>query len=324
MVGEYDDNQKQDDEPIIVQQGGVDDNSVTTEDIPNYIPYLDEPLDKDGKNVILMMLPGQATPITFEDVPSIILGRYDQTTGIYPTVDLTPYFGKTHGVSRRHAEIFLHEGYYYLRDLDSANGTWLNNKKVTRQPHLIKSGDQVRLGELLIVLFLSEKAIPSSMKHSAITGQHTLHLQSVKPEQKLLPDSLDINFIRHTLMPYLNVLNDIQATILDITQQDPTPITISSLHAISKPNTIELQLYIYPQLLFFLRDHVQKWVNKGEQEKDDTFLAAVYRRSAKDMLAQLTPTTTANDLYTTYVERLQTDIQKLFGFDLKIVTMLES
>ncbi|MCL4255551.1 MAG: hypothetical protein KJ043_17465 [Anaerolineae bacterium] len=50
----------------------------------------------------------------------------------------------------------------------------------------------------------------------------------------------------------------------------------------------------------------------------------MYRRSAKDMLAQLTPTTTANDLYTTYVERLQTDIQKLFGFDLKIVTMLES
>ena len=140
----------------------------------------------------------------------------------------------------------------------------------------------------------------------------------------LLTDSLDINFIGHTLMPYLNVLNDIQATILDINQQDPTPITLSSLHAMSKPNTIELQLYIYPQLLFFLRDHVQKWVNKGEQEKDDTFLVAVYRRSAKDMLAQLTPTTTANDLYTTYVERLQTDLQKLFGFDIKIVTMLES
>jgi pSer/pThr/pTyr-binding forkhead associated (FHA) protein len=50
-------------------------------------------------------------------------------------------------VSRRHAEIFWHEGDFLLKDLDSANGTFVNGQGI-RQVKL-NDGDQIQLGSSL-------------------------------------------------------------------------------------------------------------------------------------------------------------------------------
>jgi hypothetical protein len=47
-------------------------------------------------------------------------------------------------VSRRHAELWLAEGRWYLRDLGSSNGTWVNGRAVVEAE--VRPGDVVLLG----------------------------------------------------------------------------------------------------------------------------------------------------------------------------------
>ncbi len=69
----------------------------------------------------------------------VLIGRASKA------VPLTDYT-----VSRRHAEIRPESGAWLLADLRSANGTYLNNKRLER-PCRLKDGDQIRLGATLLV-----------------------------------------------------------------------------------------------------------------------------------------------------------------------------
>lgn len=54
-------------------------------------------------------------------------------------------------VSRRHAELTPDDGVWYLRDLDSANGTFVNGRPVLDRTALAP-GDRIRCGDTLLVL----------------------------------------------------------------------------------------------------------------------------------------------------------------------------
>lgn len=54
-------------------------------------------------------------------------------------------------VSRRHCELVPEDGQWMLRDMGSANGTYVNGVKVGREPHVLKLGDQIRVGRTLMV-----------------------------------------------------------------------------------------------------------------------------------------------------------------------------
>ena len=54
-------------------------------------------------------------------------------------------------VSRRHAELTPDDGRWFLRDLDSANGTFVNGERVSGDPIELTPGDQVRCGSTLMV-----------------------------------------------------------------------------------------------------------------------------------------------------------------------------
>lgn len=53
-------------------------------------------------------------------------------------------------VSRRHAELTPDDGQWYIRDLSSQNGTWVNGIRITGRT-LLRPGDQVRTGATLLV-----------------------------------------------------------------------------------------------------------------------------------------------------------------------------
>lgn len=63
-------------------------------------------------------------------------------------------------VSRRHAELTPDEGRWFLRDLDSANGTILNGRKIEGRYEL-SPGDQIRCGST-IMLFLGPPEEPEA------------------------------------------------------------------------------------------------------------------------------------------------------------------
>lgn len=54
-------------------------------------------------------------------------------------------------VSRRHAELTPDDGRWYLRDLESSNGTFVNGRRLGREPVELSPGDQIRCGSTLMV-----------------------------------------------------------------------------------------------------------------------------------------------------------------------------
>ena len=87
------------------------------------------------------------------DQPELLIGRADVVSGMYPDIDMTPHGGEEGGVSRRHAQL-LHEGdAWFVVDLDSTNGTYVNGTEIT--PHVrvpLQDGDRIGLGDSEVVL----------------------------------------------------------------------------------------------------------------------------------------------------------------------------
>ncbi len=318
MAEYHDDRQESPKDKAIVQYEPKEDQSFTTKNVPEIESLAG--IEFKGEDTLLILLPGQTAPLMFTDKKTITLGRYDHATGISPTVDLTPYFGVSMGVSRRHAEIFLQDGHYFIKDLASANGTWLNNQRIS-QPQMIKSGDQLRMGELLAVLFLSEKDAEDSSEHVHLTGRHRLFVQYLATTKDMSLNSFSIDFLRHPLSDYLEVLSDIQTKIFAANKQPNHTLKLSSLKVVDKLNTIEIQLDIHYPLLLFLRDEAQRLVTEHQQNNDDTLSPMLFHSIAKKMLEKVTTVTTEHEDYVRYLDRLQKDLQKLFLFHLKIINV---
>jgi len=79
------------------------------------------------------------------------IGRWDADGGIFPDVDLDSDDPEAK-VSRRHARIAFNEGKYFLEDLGSTNGTFINRGKRllkgTRQP--LNDGDEIIVGKTFL------------------------------------------------------------------------------------------------------------------------------------------------------------------------------
>jgi len=88
------------------------------------------------------------------DVDSQI-GRWDADGGIFPDVDLDADDPEAK-VSRRHARITLRDGQYFLEDLGSTNGTFVNRGKRLspgyRQP--LRDGDEIIVGKTFLRFYI--------------------------------------------------------------------------------------------------------------------------------------------------------------------------
>jgi pSer/pThr/pTyr-binding forkhead associated (FHA) protein len=60
-------------------------------------------------------------------------------------------------VSNKHARIVKHAGNYFIEDLKSTNGTFLNYEKISKEP--LRDKDIITVGKhTLVINFLQEKA----------------------------------------------------------------------------------------------------------------------------------------------------------------------
>ena len=94
--------------------------------------------------------------IPLVEQPELLIGREDDISGIYPDVDMTPHDGEEGGISRRHAKLIHDQGAWFVIDLDSTNGTFVNEAEVTPKTRVaLKDGDTIRLGDVETTFHLS-------------------------------------------------------------------------------------------------------------------------------------------------------------------------
>lgn len=79
------------------------------------------------------------------------IGRWDADNGIFPDVDLDAHDSDAK-VSRRHARIVRNNGSYFIEDLGSTNGTYVNRGRrlLPGNAQLLSDGDEVIVGKTFL------------------------------------------------------------------------------------------------------------------------------------------------------------------------------
>jgi hypothetical protein len=126
-----------------------------TEGTPK-IESVPKPLDVNTLNnwgILHLMDTGQVLPLT--DRSEYTLGRIAEGQPIMPDIDLSPYHAYANGVSRLHAVIKRSEQHIVVIDLGSANGTYINGKRLNSNvEQAVNNGDIIALGKLKLQVLL--------------------------------------------------------------------------------------------------------------------------------------------------------------------------
>ncbi len=84
-------------------------------------------------------------PMEF-NVPEVIIGRDPLCNFVIP--DET--------ISSRHARLSYHHNQWWLEDLNSTNGTFLNDDRVYT-PTVVITGDEIRCGQIVLKIIITAK-----------------------------------------------------------------------------------------------------------------------------------------------------------------------
>jgi serine/threonine protein kinase len=81
----------------------------------------------------------------------LVVGRTHKADA--PDIDLGPYADLKAGISRRHCRLLYQDEHWFVEDLGSTNGTYLNQIKLTpNQPTPLDNGDIIRCGQIELEL----------------------------------------------------------------------------------------------------------------------------------------------------------------------------
>lgn len=88
----------------------------------------------------------------------LLIGRADASGSVFPEIDLNQDNAYMAGISRRHARIIRRGDAFFLEDLDSMNGSYLNRARLApHTPVQFQDGDEIRLGNLVLRVILEEE-----------------------------------------------------------------------------------------------------------------------------------------------------------------------
>lgn len=79
------------------------------------------------------------------------IGRWDADNGIFPDVDLDSHDQEAK-VSRRHARVLRRNGQFFVEDLGSTNGTYINRGRrlIPGTPQNLADGDEIIVGKTFL------------------------------------------------------------------------------------------------------------------------------------------------------------------------------
>lgn len=124
---------------IYEQTGGIYRKSISSSDGNNRDMSSDLKNDVGSQPVLTFTSANGSADLMFKvNKPEFVIGRNQATT------DGAVTYNKA--IGRMHCKFIYENNNYYIVDLNSANGTYVNNKRIApMQPHLVKNGDSIRL-----------------------------------------------------------------------------------------------------------------------------------------------------------------------------------
>ena len=119
-------------------------------------PVPEVPIPASPNNWVTLHLLDTGMVLPLQERSEFTLGRISEGQSIMPDIDLSPYKAYASGVSRLHAVIKHSARRVFLIDLGSANGTYVNGKRLSPNvEHSLNNGDVVALGKLKIQVLLT-------------------------------------------------------------------------------------------------------------------------------------------------------------------------
>jgi predicted component of type VI protein secretion system len=84
-------------------------------------------------------------------------------------------------VSRHHCELFEQSGLVCVHDLGSANGTYVNDKRISEGPYPLRDGDELRVGQVTFLVHLKTLAADASTVRNATAAASDVAVESTLP-----------------------------------------------------------------------------------------------------------------------------------------------
>ena len=105
-------------------------------------------MTKKAKAKLVLLKGGSQGKEFFVDSETTLIGRWDPDCGAFPDFDLTNDDHESK-VSRKHAKIISSNGQFFIQDLGSLNGSFINRgpRLTPGEPYPIKDGDEVIMGK---------------------------------------------------------------------------------------------------------------------------------------------------------------------------------
>jgi pSer/pThr/pTyr-binding forkhead associated (FHA) protein len=103
----------------------------------------EQEIDVESSEVITSLQSGKALLLSLDSLSQrFLIDSELEYIGREPTVGI---FLNDHSVSRKHAEITKRQDKWYIEDVGSLNGTYVNQNMIEKQVE-IKSGDSIQIG----------------------------------------------------------------------------------------------------------------------------------------------------------------------------------
>lgn len=171
-----------------------------------------------SRRAILFLIHGEREPILFENAANIIIGRYNDE-GEKGFFDMSRFGEVAMGISRRHARVTQQHGQFWLEDMGSTNGTWLNRQRLPpREPFPLTCGDVIHIGPMLKAVICFQAPVEEETVRFVLqpTAPSTLAATSIA-------------FLATHVMTYLRAVETIQALLGQYQGMPPQPISLRTM-----------------------------------------------------------------------------------------------
>lgn len=206
------------------------------------------PLDPGQPWVVEFRVVGSATTVQIRLREVMVLGRSDPDRNMFPEIDLTPFDALGKGVSRRHAVILVRNGRVTVRDLDSTNGTRLNNFALVKETeYRLRHGDELSLGQLQLQVLFTVVPARQDIDDSLVMNQ-ALRIPQIGKGQRVLivSDDADVAAVFHISLARAGfrvaIARMADGAIREVTERQPDVVILDM--ALPDASGLDLVRYI--------------------------------------------------------------------------------